>query len=115
MLEEGKEEVVGGVVEEEGKVLGGGDPRVGGGAFIVGLGGTFGRSEVGGTVPIISLAFAMTSRIVDGPVFGGGGDKVVATRILVALVAGAVTTFGIVTPSVEEGACVKSPVFSLVM
>ena len=98
MLEEGNKEVVGGVVEEEGKVLGGGDPIVGGGAFIVGLGGTCGRSEVGGTMPIVSLALALTSRIVDGPVFGGGGDSDVAMRTFVALVKRLATTFGIVTP-----------------
>jgi hypothetical protein len=105
VLEEGKEEVVGGVVEEDGEVIGGGDPIVEGGDFIVIFGGTFGRSEGRGTTLITSLALATTSRIVEGPVFGGGGDIVVAMRILVALVAGVVTTFGIVTPSVFEGMC----------
>ena len=102
-------------MEEEGKVLGGGDPIVGGGAFISSLGGTFGRSEVGVIPPIRSSALAMTLRIVDGPVFGGGGDIVIAMRILVSLVIEKVTTFGIVTPSVLEGVCVKSPVISSVM
>ena len=106
MLDEGKEEVVGGVVEEDGEVIGGGDPIVEGGDFIVIFGGTLGRSERGGTTLIIRLALATMSRIVAGPVFGGGGDIVVAMRILVALVAGTVRTFGIVTPSVLEGVCV---------
>ena len=74
MLEDGKEEVV---VEEEGKVLGGGGPIVEGGAFRSGFGSALGGSG-GSTEPIISLALATTSRIVAGPVFGGGGDTEVA-------------------------------------
>ena len=68
MLEEGN---------EEGKVLGGGDPIVEGGAFISGFGSAFGGSG-GSTAPIKSLALAKTSRIVVGVVFGGGGETEIA-------------------------------------
>ena len=56
MLDEGKEEVVGGVVEEDGEVKGGGDPIVGGGALIVTFAFAFGEVEVlGGTFIVILL------------------------------------------------------------
>jgi hypothetical protein len=71
VLEDGKEEVV---------VLGGGDPIVEGGAFISGFGCAF-EGSGGSTEPIKSSALAMTSRIVDGPVFGGGGDKEVVNLV----------------------------------